>query len=58
MRAWRVHGFGEPQETFVVDDVAEPTAADLSRDDHGPGRLGAGGPDGREPFDDWVICSG
>jgi hypothetical protein len=30
MRAWRVHGFGEPNDAFVLDDVPEPTAADLS----------------------------
>src|SRR5688572_6617763 len=29
MQAWRVHGFGEPEETFVLDEVAEPTATDL-----------------------------
>jgi len=30
MRAWRVHGFGPPEETFVLDDVEEPTVAMLA----------------------------
>jgi NADPH:quinone reductase len=54
MRAWRVHGFGEPQDTFVVDDVPEPTGADLSGM-----AMGLAGwvplPEGGEPFTDWVI---
>jgi NADPH2:quinone reductase len=54
MQAWRVHGFGEPAETFVKDEIAEPTAADL-------GGMGMGLPGwiplepGAAPFDDWVI---
>ena len=54
MRAWRVHGFGEPADTFVLDEVAEPTAADLSGL-----TMGLAGwaplPEGGEPFTDWVI---
>ena len=30
MKAWRVHDVGEPAETFVLDDIDEPTAADLA----------------------------
>jgi hypothetical protein len=30
MRAWRVHGFGEPHETFVLEDIPEPTPTDLA----------------------------
>ena len=54
MRAWRVHGFGEPADTFVLDDVPEPTGGDLSGM-----TMGLAGwaplPDGGEPFTDWVI---
>ena len=25
MKAWRVHDFGEPEDTFVLEEVAEPT---------------------------------
>jgi NADPH2:quinone reductase len=54
MRAWRVHGFGEPHETFVVDDIPEPTAADLAGMSMGlAGWVPAG--EGREPFTDWVV---
>lgn len=54
MRAWRVHGFGEPHDTFVVDDVPEPTAADLTGIAMG---LAGWAPltEGGEPFTDWVI---
>jgi len=54
MRAWRVHGFGEPHETFVVDDIPEPTAADLSGLSMG---LAGWEPasSGKEPFSDWVL---
>ncbi len=31
MRAWRVHGFGEPADVFVREDVDEPTASSLTR---------------------------
>ena len=54
MRAWRVHEFGEPQDTFVLDEVPEPTGADLSGL-----AMGLAGwaplPEGGEPFTDWVI---
>jgi len=54
VRAWRVHGFGEPEETFVADDVAEPTAADLAGMGMGlAGWVPLG--EGAQPFDDWVI---
>jgi NADPH2:quinone reductase len=54
MRAWRVHGFGEPHETFVVDDIPEPTAADLGGRGMGLGGWEPAG-EGREPFTDWVL---
>ena len=54
MRAWRVHGFGEPQDTFVVDDIPEPTTADLGGLSMSlAGWVPAG--EGREPFNDWVL---
>jgi NADPH2:quinone reductase len=54
MRAWRVHGFGEPASTFVLDDVAEPVAGDLAGLSMDlSGWVPAG--DGREPFTDWVV---
>jgi NADPH2:quinone reductase len=31
VRAWRVHGAGEPADVFVLEDVEEPTAAGLAR---------------------------
>ena len=49
-----MHEFGEPQDTFVIDDVPEPSAADLSGL-----AMGLAGwsplPEGGEPFTDWVI---
>ncbi len=54
MRAWRVHGFGEPADTFVLDDVPEPTAADLSGMTMGLAGWAPLTGDG-EPFTDWVI---
>ena len=30
MRAWRVHGFGKPRDTFVLEDVEEPTREHLA----------------------------
>jgi NADPH2:quinone reductase len=30
MRAWRVHEFGEPRDTFVLEDVEEPTRDSLA----------------------------
>jgi len=54
MQAWRVHGFGEPADTFVLDEVPEPTGADLAGM-----TMGLAGwaplPEGGEPFTDWVI---
>ena len=50
----RVHGFGEPAEIFVLDEIPEPTGTDL-------GSMGMGLPGwipleaGAVPFDDWVI---
>jgi NADPH2:quinone reductase len=54
MKAWRVHDFGEPKDRFVLDEVAEPTAADLDGMSMGLGGWIPSGP-GLEPFDDWVI---
>ena len=57
MRAWRVHGVGEPATTFVLDDVPEPTPADL--DGLAMGLAGwvprSVAPPGAEPFTDWVL---
>ncbi len=54
MHAWRVHQHGEPGDVFVLDEIREPTAADLG----GMGMHMSGwvpvGP-GIEPFDDWVV---
>ena len=54
MRAWRVHEFGDPADTFRLDEVDEPTPAALA----GLG-MGLGGWEplqpGRQPFADWVI---
>ena len=30
MKAWRVHEFGEPRDTFVLEDVEEPTRESLA----------------------------
>lgn len=54
MQAWRVHGYGEPSDVLVLDDIPEPTSADLQG-------MGMGLPGwiplvpGQAPFDDWVI---
>jgi NADPH2:quinone reductase len=60
MKAWRVHGFGAPEETFVLDDIAEPTAemlAGMGMNLAGWAALDADG--GRagtpHPSTDWVI---
>jgi NADPH:quinone reductase len=54
MHAWRVHEHGEPGDVLVLDEIPEPTAADLA----GLGMHMSGwvpvGP-GVEPFGDWVI---
>src|SRR5258706_5178769 len=54
MRAWRVHGFGEPRDTFVVDDIPEPAATDLAGLTMGLAGWEPAGV-GREPFADWVL---
>src|SRR5580658_10394627 len=54
MKAWRVHDFGEPQDRFVLDEVPEPTGADLAGMSMSLGGWVPAGP-GLEPFDDWVI---
>ena len=54
MRAWRVHRHGEPGDVFELDEIPEPTAADLE----GLGMHMSGWvpvQPGIEPFDDWVI---
>lgn len=51
MQAWRVHGVGEPQDVFVLDEVDEPTPADLD----GMGMGLAGWEPGGAPFTDWVL---
>ena len=54
MRAWRVHEHGEPADTFVLDEIPEPTADDLAGlGMHMSGWVPAG--PGIEPFTDWVI---
>src|SRR3954454_21512164 len=54
MQAWRVHRHGEPGDVFQLDEIPEPTAADLE----GLGMHMSGwvpvGP-GIEPVRDWVI---
>jgi len=54
MKAWRVHGFGEPRDVFRLEDVPEPTAADLTEMGM---ELGGWVPlaPGAQPFTDWVI---
>jgi NADPH2:quinone reductase len=54
MEAWRVNGVGEPEDVFVLDDVAEPTAADLAGMSMGLAGWVPAGPD-LEPFTDWVV---
>jgi NADPH:quinone reductase len=54
MRAWRVHGYGEPQDQLVLDDVPEPTPVDLA----GLGMDLSGWvplAEGQAPFTDWVL---
>src|SRR5437763_15082866 len=54
MRAWRVHEFGEPEQTFVIDEIPAPTPADfegMSMDLSGWVPTAPG----REPFTDWVL---
>lgn len=54
MQAWRVHELGEPQDRFVLDEVPEPSGADLAGMSMGLGGWVPCGP-GLEPFDDWVV---
>jgi NADPH2:quinone reductase len=54
MQAWRVHEHGEPGEVFRLDEIPEPTPADLA----GLGMHMSGWvpvQPGTEPFGDWVI---
>ena len=54
MKAWRVHAVGEPAETLVLEDIPEPTAAELrglSMDLSGWVPCGPG----MDPYDDWVL---
>ncbi|HEY3672106.1 MAG TPA: zinc-binding dehydrogenase [Acidimicrobiia bacterium] len=54
MQAWRVHRHGEPGEVFQLDEIPEPTPADLE----GLGMHMSGWvpvQPGITPFDDWVI---
>ncbi len=54
MRAWRVHEHWEPADVFVLDEIPEPSAADLAgRGMHMSGWVPVG--PGIEPFTDWVI---
>lgn len=54
MKAWRVHGFGEPRDVFRLEDVPEPTAADLEGMAMDLGGWVPLAP-GAQPFTDWVI---
>jgi NADPH:quinone reductase len=54
MQAWRVHGFGEPGDVVVLDDVPAPTPDDLA----GLGMDLSGWvplAEGQQPFTDWVL---
>jgi NADPH2:quinone reductase len=61
MKAWRVHGFGAPRETFVLDDVPPPSAEMLAGlvmnlagwADPSSGDAGLAGPAHANP--EWVI---
>ncbi len=54
MRAWRVHGVGEPGAVFVRDEVAPPVPGDLVGMGMGLAGWVPAGP-GVEPFSDWVL---
>ncbi|HLM19456.1 MAG TPA: zinc-binding dehydrogenase [Acidimicrobiia bacterium] len=54
MLAWRVHRHGEPREVFQLDEIAEPSAADLEElGMHMSGWVPV--QPGIAPFDEWVI---
>jgi NADPH2:quinone reductase len=54
MQAWRVHEHGEPADVLVLDEIPEPTGADLAGlGMHMSGWVPAG--PGIEPFGGWVI---
>ena len=54
MWAWRVHEFGPPQETFVLEEVPEPSRESLAALGMS---LGGWVPrqDGQPSYDDWVL---
>lgn len=54
MQAWRVHGVGEPEQTFVLDDIPEPTPEDFEGMSMDLSGWVPAGP-GRVPFTDWVM---
>lgn len=54
MKAWRVHGVGEPEDVFVLDEIAEPTPGDLAGLSMGMSGWVPMAP-GLEPFTDWVL---
>lgn len=54
MRAWRVHEFGDPSDTFRLDETEAPTAEVLAGLGMGLAGWGPVQP-GRGPFTDWVI---
>src|SRR5205085_4432727 len=53
-RASRVHDLGEPENTFVVDDIPAPTPADFEGMSMDLSGWVPAAP-GREPFTDWVL---
>src|SRR3954466_8402359 len=54
MKAWRVHGVGEPEQTFVLDDIPEPSPRDFEGMSMDLSGWVPAGP-GRAPFTDWVM---
>jgi NADPH2:quinone reductase len=54
MQAWRVHDYGEPADTFVLDEIPEPTPDALAGlTMHMSGWVPI--TEGAAPFTDWVI---